>query len=74
MATATHAIREAARALAEARGYETEPPLFELDTHRAKASPGTLHIANPALSDRQEPSEEPIEERTNTSSSRCPGD
>ena len=28
MATAAHAIREAARALAEGRGYEPEPPLF----------------------------------------------
>ena len=61
MATAAHAIREAARALVEGRGYEPEPPLFELDTHRAKASPGTLHIANPALSDRQEQSEELID-------------
>ena len=74
MATAAHAIREAARALAEGRGYEPEPPLFELDTHRAKASPGTLLIANPSSSGGQEPSEEPSEERTNTSSSRRPGD
>ena len=74
MATAAHAIREAARALAEGRGYEPEPTLFELDTHRAKASPGTLLIANPSSSGGQEPSEEPSEERTNTSSSRRPGD
>ena len=47
MATAAHAIRDAARALAEGRGYEPEPPLFELDTCRAKASPETLFIAKP---------------------------
>ena len=47
MATAAHAIREAARALAESaagKGYEPEPPYFELDSQRAKASPGTLLI------------------------------
>ena len=32
MATAAHAISEAARALAEGRGYEPELPFFELDT------------------------------------------
>ena len=74
MATAAHAIREAARARAEGRGYEPEPPLFELDTHSAKASPGTLLIANPSLSGREEPSREPSEERINTSSARRPGD
>ena len=47
MATAAHAIREAARTLAESaagKGYDPEPPYFELDSRRAKASPGTLLI------------------------------
>ena len=77
MATAAHAIREAARALAEGRGYKPEPPLFELDIHRAKASPGTLHITNPALPERQVPSEESGQAQrgteTNILTSRRPG-
>ena len=76
MATAAHAIREAA-ALAEGRGYEPEPPLFELDTQRANAFPETLHIANPALPGRQVSSdalrEAPAGTETNTISSRRPG-
>ena len=78
MATAAPAIREAARALAEGRGYEPEPPLFELDTHRAKASPGTLLIAKSTSPARQASHQGDhvvqLGTEITTSSSRRPGD
>ena len=78
IATAAHAIPEAARALAEGTSYEPKPPMFELDIQRAGAFPETLHIANRIVPEGQAPilatREVQLGPETNTASSRRPGD